>query len=69
MQVVISHGTPSITVYGPFVDQDTALKWGDTYLGENNPFWSVEPVESELIIDDPNAVSNHSMSFRESVDA
>jgi hypothetical protein len=57
MYVVVSHHGLGINVYGPFATEAYAMDWGDLHLGSNNPFWSVDPVEANVVEGDPNSLS------------
>jgi len=56
MHVVVSHGGFGVNVYGPFATDVLAMDWGVANLGHDNPFWSIEQVNLELVEDDSNAV-------------
>lgn len=48
-QAVVMRGTPSVgwTIYGPFVDWETAAAWADAHQGED-PDWIVSLESPEV---------------------
>jgi len=57
--VVASTNLTHFNVYGPFVNEEIAEKWGDENIGKNDLEWFVEKVQKEIVVDDPNLPEHH----------